>query len=93
MKAPTDKALLDRERPNWRRLAAVLEGRLAKSKWLVGDTVTIADIAAAAPMHMHERQLLPLDDFPNIRRWMAEVEKLPCWQKTQGAVEAALQPH
>jgi hypothetical protein len=44
-------------------------------------------------MHMHERQALPLDDFPNIRRWMAEVEKLPCWQKTQGAVEAALTPH
>jgi glutathione S-transferase len=87
MKAPTDKALLDRETPNWRRLAAVLEGRLARSKWLV------ADIATAAPMHMHERQLLPLDDFPNIRRWMAEVEKLPCWQKTQGAVEAALRPH
>jgi glutathione S-transferase len=44
-------------------------------------------------MHMHKRQLLPLGDFPHIRRWMAEVEKLPCWQKTQGAVEAALQPH
>ncbi len=44
--------------------AAVLDGRLAKSKWMAGDTVTIADIAAAAPMHMHERQRLPLDDFP-----------------------------
>jgi glutathione S-transferase len=93
MKAPTDKALLEKETPNWRRLAGVLEARLAKTKWLVGDTVTIADIAVAAPMHMHKRQLLPLDDFPNIRRWMAEVEKLPCWQKTQGAVEAALTPH
>jgi glutathione S-transferase len=93
MKAPTDHALLEKETPNWRRLAGVLDGRLAKSKWLVGDMVTIADIAVAAPMHMHKRQALPLDDFPNIRRWIAEVEKLPCWQKTQGAVEAALTPH
>jgi glutathione S-transferase len=93
MKAPTDAALLEKETPNWQRLAGVLESRLAKSKWLAGDTVTIADIAVAAPMHMHKRQLLPLGDFPHIRRWMAEVEKLPCWQKTQGAVEAALQPH
>jgi glutathione S-transferase len=93
IKAPTDRALLDKETPNWRRLAGVLDGRLAKSKWVAGDTVTIADIAVAAPMHVHKKQALPLDDFPNIRRWIAEVEKLPCWQKTQGAVEAALQPH
>jgi glutathione S-transferase len=93
IKAPTDKAALEKETPNWRRLAAVLDARLAKSKWLAGDTVTIADIAVAAPMHVHKKQALPLDDFPNIRRWIADVEKLPCWQKTQGAVEAALQPH
>jgi glutathione S-transferase len=93
MKAPTDKALVDKEMVNWRRLAGILDGRLAKSKWLAGDTVTIADIAVAAPMHMHKRQGLPVDDFPNLKRWIAEVEKLPCWQKTQGAVEAALTPH
>jgi glutathione S-transferase len=93
MKAPPDKALLDKETPNWRRLAGILDARLGKSKWLVGDNVTIADIAVAAPMHMHKRQGLPLDEFPNLKRWMAEVEKLPCWQKTQGAVEAAMQPH
>jgi glutathione S-transferase len=93
MKAPTDDALVAKEMPNWRLLAGILDTRLANSKWLVGDSVTIADIAVAAPMHMHKRQRLPVDDFPNLKRWMAEVEKLPCWQKTQGAVEAALQPH
>jgi glutathione S-transferase len=93
MKAPSDTALLDKEMPNWRMLAGILDTRLANSKWLVGDHVTIADIAVAAPMHMHQRQGLPVDDFPNLKRWMTEIEKLPCWQKTQGAVEAALQPH
>jgi glutathione S-transferase len=93
MKAPTDKAIVDKEMINWRRLAGILDARLAKSKWIAGDTVTIADIAVAAPMHMHKRQGLPVDDFPNLKRWIAEVEKLPCWQKTQGAVEAALTPH
>jgi glutathione S-transferase len=93
MKAPTDQALLDKEMPNWRMLAGILDTRLANSKWLVGDHVTIADIAVAAPIHMHKRQGLPIDDFPNLKRWITEVEKLPCWQKTQGAVEAALTPH
>ncbi len=93
MGAPPDKALLEKEAPNWRQLAGILDARLAKSKWLAGEEVTIADIAVAAPMHVHKRQGLPLDEFPNLRRWMGEIEKLPCWRKTQGAVEAALQPH
>ncbi len=93
MGAPPDKALLEKEAPNWRQLAGILDARLAKSKWLAGEEVTIADIAVAAPMHVHKRQGLPLDEFPNLKRWIGEIEKLPCWRKTQGAVEAALQPH
>jgi glutathione S-transferase len=42
---------------------------------------------------MHKRQGLPLDEYPNLKRWMADVERLACWQKTQGAVEQAMQPH
>ena len=87
-----DEAIVAKEAPNWHRLADILDKRLTKSKWLAGDTPTIADIAVAAPMHVHEKQRLPLDDHPNLKRWMADVEQLPCWQKTQGAVDRALQP-
>jgi glutathione S-transferase len=85
------ETIIARETPNWHRLAAILDARLAKSRWLTGDTVTIADIAVAAPMHAHKVQRLPLDDHPNLKRWMADIERLPCWQKTQGAVDRALQ--
>ena len=30
----------------------------------------------------HAAQKLPLGNYPNIRAWMARVEALPCWQKT-----------
>jgi glutathione S-transferase len=90
LKTEPDEKIIAKEAPNWNRLAAVLDARLAKSKWLAGDTVTIADIAVAAPMHLRKWQRLPLDDHPNLKRWMAEIERLPCWQKTQGAVERAL---
>jgi len=91
MNAKPDEAIVAKEAPNWHRLADILDKRLAKSKWLVGDTPTIADIAVAAPMHLHKWQRLPLDDHPNLKRWMADIEQLPCWQKTQGAVNRALQ--
>jgi len=91
LKTEPDETIIEKEAPNWHRLAGILDARLAKSKWLSGDTVTIGDIAVAAPMHLHKWQRLPLDDHPNLKRWMAEVERLPCWQKTQSAVEQALQ--
>jgi glutathione S-transferase len=90
MKAEPDEAKIAQEAPNWNRLASILDARLAKSKWLAGDHVTIADIAVAAPMHLHKWQRLPLSGHPNLKRWMMDVEKLPCWQKTQAAVDRAL---
>jgi glutathione S-transferase len=46
-----DETIIDKAAPNWHRLANILDARLATSKWLAGDNVTIADIALAAPMH------------------------------------------
>jgi glutathione S-transferase len=59
-----------------------LEAALAGRDWLCDDHATIADIAVASPMHLHGLQQLPLDDYPNIRGWMARVEALPSWQKS-----------
>lgn len=93
LNAEPDAAVIEKEAPNWHKLAGILDARLAKSKWLAGDDVTIADIAVAAPMHLHEQQHLPLAEHPNLRRWMVEgVERLPCWQKTHAAVVKALVP-
>jgi hypothetical protein len=33
-----DEAIIDKEAPNWHRLAGILDARLATSKWLAGDT-------------------------------------------------------
>jgi glutathione S-transferase len=93
LNAPPDESIIDAEAPKWHRLAGILDAQLAKTKWLAGDDVSIADIAVAAPMHLHAAQRLPLDQHPNLKRWLTEgVEKLPCWQKTQGAVDKALLP-
>ena len=66
LKTEPDETIIEKEAPNWHRLAGILDARLAKSKWLAGDTVTIADIAVAAPMHLHKWQRLPLDE---LHRW------------------------
>lgn len=81
--AQPDAAVLEAEAPRFHKLATILETQLGKTAWLCGASPTIADIALAAPMHLHPFQKLPLENYPNIRRWMTtRVEKLPCWDNT-----------
>ncbi|KAK3714010.1 hypothetical protein LTR37_008039 [Vermiconidia calcicola] len=88
-----DESVLSGEAEKWNKLATVLNDELGKHKFIVGDEVSIADIAIAAPMHLHEASKLPMDKYTNLKRWIAEIEKLPEWQKTQGAVDKALLPN
>ncbi|KAK5070802.1 hypothetical protein LTR64_003776 [Lithohypha guttulata] len=93
LNAQPDEQVIKKEAPNWNKLAAILDEQLGKTKWIAGDNVTIADIAIASPMHLHEASRFPLDKYPNLKRWMTQgIEQLPAWQKTQGAVEKALLP-
>ena len=43
-----DQATLDREEPNFHRLAGIVDARLANSAFLCGDKPTLADIAVAS---------------------------------------------
>jgi glutathione S-transferase len=78
-----DPAVLNAQAAQFHKLAGILDARLAKSPWVAGQGPTIADIALAAPMHLHGWQRLPIGDHPNLKRWMTErVESLPSWSKT-----------
>ncbi|KAJ9661072.1 hypothetical protein H2198_002231 [Neophaeococcomyces mojaviensis] len=91
--AQPDQSVIDKEAPKWNHLAQCLDNQLSQTKWICGDDVTIADIAIAGPMHLHAACKLPLDNYPNLKRWMTEgIEQLPCWKNTQGAVNKALVP-
>lgn len=87
-----DEGIIAGQRDRWNQLAGILDATLARKKWLTGDEVTIADLAVAAPMHLRREQRLPLEKYPNLTRWIGQVEGLECWKKTQGAVEKALLP-
>jgi glutathione S-transferase len=78
-----DPAVLGAQAAQFHKLAGILDRRLEGRQWIVGNGPTIADIALAAPAHLHGWQQLPLADHPNLRRWLTEsVESLPSWQKT-----------
>ena len=56
-----------------KRLFGVADTRLSRTRYLAGDDYTIADIAAFPWMRNWKGQEVPLDDYPNTRRWLEEV--------------------
>jgi len=78
-----DQAILDAHTPTFHKQAAILDELLSDREWIAGDTPTIADIAMAAPIHVHEEAQPPLDEHKHLKRWLLEgVETLPCWEET-----------
>jgi glutathione S-transferase len=86
---PPDEAIVARALEAFNREAKVLEAHLAKQRWLVGDTVTLADFGVAPSLFYAERASLPLADYRNIREWFGRVAALPCWGETAPQAPAA----
>jgi glutathione S-transferase len=58
----------------------VMEGHLEKSRdWLALERATVADIACYPYVKRAPEGDLPLDDYPNVRVWLARCEALPGW--------------
>lgn len=78
LKGPTERTIHD-QRNAYELLNALFRG----NKFLVGDTLTLADISAL-PVLTDLELSVPINDgaFPNIRPWMKRVqEALPCFEE------------
>ena len=58
-----------------------LEQRLATSKWLAGETFTLADVAWTPQVHRMRLMEWPMTAFPNLSRWYAQLEQRPSFQQ------------
>lgn len=58
-------------------LFQVMEGELAKSPFLAGDTATIADVSNYSYISHAPEGNVSLQDYPNLRAWLGRVEALP----------------
>jgi glutathione S-transferase len=54
-----------------------MEGRLEGRTWLVGDSMTIADIALYAYTHVADEGGFDLEPFPATRMWLGRVASQP----------------
>lgn len=77
-----DQAEIKKGEEATHRFAQILDRHLQGRKYLVGDALTLADISVAAVLMYRQPARLPLENYKNINRWYAQIEKLDAWQKT-----------
>jgi glutathione S-transferase len=74
-----DQKRIDEAYVSFRRLARVLDDELACHRYVVGDALSLADFAVAGNFSFAPRTGLPMDEFSNIRRWLAALDEIPAW--------------
>jgi glutathione S-transferase len=84
-----DQAAIAKGTEAFAKEAGMLDAHLAKQKYLVGDALTIADFAVAAPLFYAKEAELPLAPYSHIRSWFERVSSLPCWRDTAPQMAAA----
>lgn len=76
---PPDQAALEDKVAGLRRCAKVLDGHLRDRDFVCCGRLTIADFQLASMAHYWRESAMPLQDFPNIVRWLDGLNRLPAW--------------
>jgi len=84
-----DQAAVAKATEAFNKEAKMLDAHLAKHKYLVGNTLTIADFTVAAPLFHAAGAGMPVAPYANVRGWFERVAALPCWNETAPQMSAA----
>tara|TARA_R110002167_G_scaffold179707_5_gene379460 strand:- start:571 stop:1254 length:684 start_codon:yes stop_codon:yes gene_type:complete len=71
---------IERYEQEAKRLYGVLDGQLGRTGTCIAGEYSIADMACFPWIMTHKAQGLTLDDYPNVKRWYAELRARPALQ-------------
>jgi glutathione S-transferase len=76
---PPDSKEVEKATKGFRSQAKVLNAHLKDRKWLVGDQLTVADFSVAVTLPYAVKAQMPIDEFPEVRRWHDQLAALDGW--------------
>jgi glutathione S-transferase len=82
-----DPAAVEEALRDFRRYAGVLNDYLCERSWIVGDSMTVADLSVAMTLPYSRDAQLPLNEFPQVRRWYDQIEAIEAWRDPYPARE------
>lgn len=75
-----DEAAVEEATTYFRQYGRVLNDHLRNRKYLVGDSLTVADFDVAAALPYASQSRMPIAEFPEIERWNDRLNELPAWR-------------
>jgi len=75
-----DQANIAEARTFFRKHAAVLDQHLKGRKWLLGNDLSVADFSVGVPLPYASAAAMPLDEFPEVRRWHDQLNAFDAWR-------------
>ncbi|MGH7298525.1 MAG: glutathione S-transferase family protein [Polyangiaceae bacterium] len=72
---------IDRYTSEGKRLYHVVDRQLSQSRYIAGDDFTIADVMNLPWLRLSKGQGVDIAEYPNVVRWIAELEARPAVQK------------
>ncbi len=82
MQQEADPAEIAKGEERFHRFADVLENHLKSRKWLVGDTLTLADFSVGSFMALADAAQFPMSPYKDIARWYSVIDALPAWKSS-----------
>jgi glutathione S-transferase len=76
----TNEENVARVLPDVHRLTGILDQQLRGKKFALGDDLTIADLTMACTLMYRVPAQVPLDDRPDVLRWIQSIEALDAWK-------------
>jgi glutathione S-transferase len=74
-----DAATVEKSLKAFRSQARILNNYLNGRDWLVGDQLTVADFSVAVTLPYAAKAQMPIDEFPEVRRWYDQLAALDGW--------------
>lgn len=88
MGLPQDEAVVAFAEGKMHAAAKVLDKHLEGRKFMVGETLTLADFDIAGPFSQIDRSKPPLRDYPNLMAWHDNLlQSVPEWAETKAEVD------
>jgi glutathione S-transferase len=82
---------VDAARASLKTAYAVLEQQMATRTWAIGDTLSMADCAAAPALFYADKVQPFVQDYPQLAAYYARMQQRPAWMRVMREAEPYLQ--
>jgi glutathione S-transferase len=79
---PADEAAIARGEKALPDVIGIIEGHLAKNKWMMGEEFSLVDCAYCPVLNVIEKAGFSYGDFPKVREYLDAVRARPAWKET-----------